>query len=150
MENKITFRSGQLSLEGMFNPLSAATGAVITHPHPLYGGDMANPVVESLVRSFNRKNISTLRFNFRGVRGSEGVHDGGSGEQEDTLAAVRFLLEQGMDSVLIAGYSFGSWVVANIADLPRGHHSHPGLPAACDAPFGGEHHPAEAAARYHR
>lgn len=118
MEKKITFRSDQLRLEGMYNQLSGSSGAVITHPHPLYGGDMSNPVVESLVHSFNRKNITTLRFNFRGVRGSEGSHDGGVGEQEDALAAVHYLIEQGMKSILVAGYSFGSWILANMKELP--------------------------------
>lgn len=118
MEKKINFTSDQLNLEGMYNRLSGTSGAVVTHPHPLYGGDMSNPVVESLVSSFNRKNISTLRFNFRGVRGSEGSHDGGSGEQEDTLAAIRYLVGQGLSSIFVAGYSFGSWVIANIKVLP--------------------------------
>lgn len=118
MENKVTFASGEITLEALYNNLSATQGAVITHPHPLYGGDMSNPVVESLATSFNRKNISTLRFNFRGVRGSEGSYDDGIGEQQDILAAVRFLVDQGITSIHIAGYSFGSWVLARIAELP--------------------------------
>jgi len=56
MEKKITFNSDQLVLEGMYNKLSAKHGAIITHPHPLYGGDMMNPVVESMVFSFTKKN----------------------------------------------------------------------------------------------
>ena len=119
METKISFASDGNMLEGMYNRLSTTRGAVVTHPHPLYGGDLSNPVVESLVQSFYRKNISTLRFNFRGVGGSEGRHDGGMGEQRDTLAAVRFMLDDGMDSVILAGYSFGSWVIASIRDVPQ-------------------------------
>ncbi|MEZ4602095.1 MAG: hypothetical protein R2861_01400 [Desulfobacterales bacterium] len=32
-------------------------GVVITHPHPLYGGDMRNLVVETLVRAFQKKDM---------------------------------------------------------------------------------------------
>jgi len=118
MEKKVTFISEQLVLEAMYNKLSDNHGAIITHPHPLYGGDMSNPVVESLATSFNKKQYSTLRFNFRGVGGSEGKYDEGIGEQEDILAAVRFLKNQGITSIYLVGYSFGAWVLARIKELP--------------------------------
>jgi len=118
METKVTFISEHLALEGMYNKLSENHGAIITHPHPLYGGDMSNPVVESLVTSFNKKRYTTLRFNFRGVGRSEGTYDEGTGEQEDILAAVVFLLDQGITSIYLVGYSFGAWVLAKIKKLP--------------------------------
>ena len=79
---------------------------------------MSNPVVEALVRSFNRKSISTLRFNFRGTGRSEGTHDGGLGEGQDVMAAIRFLADRGITSIQLAGYSFGSWVVAHMPEMP--------------------------------
>ncbi len=118
MEMKVTFISEQLVLEGLFNKLSEDHGAIITHPHPLYGGDMSNPVVESLVTSFNKKRYTTLRFNFRGVGKSEGTYDEGIGEQEDILAAINFLLDQGISAIYLVGYSFGAWVLAKIKELP--------------------------------
>ena len=118
MEKKITFISDQLVLEGMYNKVSASRGAIITHPHPLYGGDMTNPVVESMVFSFTKKNYSTLRFNFRGVGQSEGEYDEGAGEQKDILAAVDFLCHQGVTSIYLVGYSFGAWVLARMKELP--------------------------------
>lgn len=118
MERKVTFISEQLVLEGLHNQLSKQHGAIIIHPHPLYGGDMSNPVVESLVISFNKKRYTTLRFNFRGVRGSEGNYDEGIGEQDDILAAVGFLLNQGITSIYLVGYSFGAWVLARMKELP--------------------------------
>lgn len=118
METKVTFISENLMLEGMYNKLSENHGAIITHPHPLYGGDMSNPVVESLATSFNKKRYTTLRFNFRGVGNSQGKYDEGIGEQEDILAAVVFLLEQGITSIYLVGYSFGAWVLAKIKELP--------------------------------
>ena len=59
--------------------------------------------------------FSTLRFNFRGVGNSAGTFDDGRGEQDDVLAAVSFLEEQGSRDILLAGYSFGAWVNAQAA-----------------------------------
>ncbi|HBY01675.1 MAG TPA: alpha/beta hydrolase, partial [Rikenellaceae bacterium] len=36
------------------------------------------------------------------------------GEQDDVLAAVSFMGEQGIREILLAGCSFGAWVNANI------------------------------------
>jgi len=119
MEEKITFTTGTLNLEGLYKKASSDKGAVILHPHPLYGGDMNNPVVESLAQSFNKKNYTTLRVNFRGVGGSEGSYDEGNGEQEDVLAAIRYLTEQGITSIYLAGYSYGSWVLGKMKEMPK-------------------------------
>lgn len=88
------------------------------HPHPLYGGDMVNPVVETLATAYNKKGYTTLRFNFRGVGDSEGIFDDGNGEQQDILAAVSYLIGQGMTSIHLAGYSFGAWVLGKTKEFP--------------------------------
>ena len=93
-------------------------GAVITHPHPLYGGDLSSPVVESIAMSYANKGITTLRFNFRGVGESEGEHDEGRAERQDVLAAIELLKDSGIQHIHLAGYSFGSWVNALVAPLP--------------------------------
>jgi alpha/beta superfamily hydrolase len=82
------------------------------------GGEMHNPVVETVSQTLNACGISTLRFNFRGVGGSTGSYDEGRGEQDDLLAAVSFLEEKGIREILPAGYSFGAWVAAGV--LNRG------------------------------
>lgn len=92
-------------------------GLVICHPHPLYGGDMDNPVVVRAAEVAREAGISTLRFNFRGVGGSGGSYDEGRGEQEDVTAALALLrtcLPPGRPLGL-AGYSFGAWVAALVA-----------------------------------
>lgn len=119
MERKITFNSSQVNLEGLYCQKGTDYGVVIAHPHPLYGGDMYNPVVESLALCCNKRNITTLRFNFRSVGGSEGTYDNGDGEQQDIVAAVEYLVGQGVGKVLVAGYSFGSWVVGKIPTFPK-------------------------------
>ena len=53
--------------------IDGAAGVVVTHPHPLYGGDMENGVVESIIRAYRSKGYSTLRFNFRGTGMSQGL-----------------------------------------------------------------------------
>lgn len=118
MESRITFHAGSLKLEGLINPLSKTCGVVITHPHPLYGGELSNPVVESIALTYARKGITTLRFNFRGTGGSEGVFDNGIGEQQDVLAAIELLGAGGIKDIHLAGYSFGAWVNGHIERFP--------------------------------
>ena len=91
------------------DPADAAHGiAVIAHPHPLFGGTMDNKVVQTLARAFVQGGWSAVRFNFRGVGASEGLHDEGRGEAEDFLAVVAGAAADG--SLALAGFSFGSFV----------------------------------------
>lgn len=113
MEEPVTFPAGSITLEGLLAlPTPAAKiGAVVCHPHPLYGGEMHNNVVTALVAGFQGAGIASLRFNFRGVGGSGGTHDQGNAEQDDVKAAVTYLLSrQTFATVVVAGYSFGSFV----------------------------------------
>lgn len=109
---QIIFKSGLLNLEGLLTQGNSPKGVVISHPHPLYGGDMYNPVVDLLARSFQALGWSTLAFNFRGVGRSQGTFDEGRGEQEDVSAAVSCLKDRGSERIVLAGYSFGAWVNA--------------------------------------
>jgi alpha/beta superfamily hydrolase len=109
-EEPVFFMSGTLQIQGLLQTKPGDKGVVITHPHPLYGGSMHNNVVESLVRVYQQAGYSTLRFNFRGVGGSQGEYDNGQGEQDDLKAALHYLAEQGKNVVDLAGYSFGAWV----------------------------------------
>ncbi len=113
-ERPVFFSQGAASIEGLHTAVQGTMGAVISHPHPLMGGDMRNPVVETLTESLAAGGLSTLRFNFRGVGMSEGVFDGGRGEQYDVLAAIAYLERQGIREIVLAGYSFGAWVNAKV------------------------------------
>lgn len=113
MVKKVTFLSEDYEIEGLFNKRDQDKGVVVTHPHPLYGGDMYNLVVETIVHVYYQKGYSTLKFNFRGVGKSQGEYDNGVGEQKDVLAAIAFLFEMGIKQIDLAGYSFGAWVNAH-------------------------------------
>ena len=110
MEERIEFSAGAVRLEGMLQKAGETDGVVITHPHPLYGGNMHNNVVMAIARAYQKLGCTTLRFNFRGVGNSQGSYGDGIGEQEDVKAAMSYLVAVGMNRVDLAGYSFGSWV----------------------------------------
>jgi alpha/beta superfamily hydrolase len=112
VEEPVLFESTNIKIEGLFCSMPGDSAVVITHPHPLYGGNMYNNVVESLVRVYQLARYTTLRFNFRGVGSSEGEYDKGMGEREDVKAALRYLSQGGKKVLDLAGYSFGSWVNA--------------------------------------
>jgi alpha/beta superfamily hydrolase len=97
-------------------PAAARAAIVICHPHPLYGGDMDNPVVVRIQAVCAELDFATLRFNFRGVGASTGTHDGGRAEQHDVAAALECAGKAagGVPTVL-AGYSFGAVVSAGVA-----------------------------------
>ena len=87
--------------------------AVISHPHPLFGGTMDNKVVQTLARAFVQSGWSAVRFNFRGVGQSAGQYDEGRGEVDDLLAVVS--QQAGSDVLALAGFSFGAFVTAQAA-----------------------------------
>jgi len=88
---RVSFPSGELFLEGI---LAIPEGAgpfpavIVCHPHPLYGGSMDNNVVYSLFEALTQASLASLKFNFRGVGGSQGEFGQGIGEQEDVEAAI--------------------------------------------------------------
>src|SRR3989449_10367061 len=88
-----TFASGALILEGVLDlpERTPAPGIVVCHPHPMYGGDMHNNVVDAVCQTAAADGIVALRFNFRGAGGSEGTYDNGVGGQDDGGAALAYL-----------------------------------------------------------
>ncbi len=134
---RITLQGAAGAIEALVDePATAAGGgvqgvAVITHPHPLFGGTMDNKVVQTLARSFVQCGWRAVRFNFRGVGASAGVHDAGQGELQDALAVIAQVTgsgaHQGADAPLpaagglaLAGFSFGAFVASHVAAALEG------------------------------
>lgn len=98
-------------LEVLCEPGTGAALAVLCHPHPLYGGTLDNKVVHTLARAARQCGAHAVRFNFRGVGASAGVHDGGAGEVDDLRTVVAWARERYPGLPLhVAGFSFGAAV----------------------------------------
>ncbi len=88
---------------------------VVCHPHPLYGGSMHNKVVHRMARGLRRRGSVVLRFNFRGVGRSQGVHGAEVGEVEDARAALDWMRSRYPAlPYALAGFSFGSRVILKL------------------------------------
>jgi alpha/beta superfamily hydrolase len=103
--------------------------AVVCHPHPLYGGDRFNVVVDALFHALSAAGFRTLRFDFRAA------HGGGAAETADVVAALDALAAITDDAddaddgdggdggnapppFVVCGYSFGAAVALRTVD-PR-------------------------------
>jgi len=80
------------------------------------GGTAEHKVPAILARSLREAGWLTVRPNFRGVGGSEGLHDHGVGETDDLLAVSLRLqsMYPGLPLVLV-GFSFGAYVQIGVA-----------------------------------
>ena len=106
-------------IEALFaapRPGSTPRGAaLICHPHPLYGGAMTNKVVHTLASCATQAGDYALRFNFRGVGKSAGVHDQARGEVDDAVWLAQWLREQVSGPLSLGGFSFGGYVALHAA-----------------------------------
>jgi hypothetical protein len=109
-EERVTIAGSDVNLEGRLAPGDEPGGVVVTHPHPLYGGTMDNNVVWTAVRAFQARQLTTLRFNFRGVGLSSGEYGDGLAEMADVQAALFFLSSRLTGPKYLVGYSFGAAV----------------------------------------
>ncbi|MCU1463884.1 MAG: Alpha/beta hydrolase [Acidimicrobiales bacterium] len=83
--------------------------AVLAHPHPQFGGTMRSIVPGTLFAALPAASVVALRFNFRGVEGSEGTFGDGRPERQDVVAAIDAVwpIAEGLP-LLLAGWSFGA------------------------------------------
>jgi uncharacterized protein len=94
---------------------AAAAGiALLCHPHPLHGGTLDNKVVQTLARAAVAQGWTAVRFNFRGVGGSQGHWGQGEGEVDDVIAVLQAVHEAGQP-LLLGGFSFGGSMAARAA-----------------------------------
>jgi hypothetical protein len=109
-----------LSLEAEWaRPADALATAVLCHPHPKYGGTMRSIVISALFEALPKRAVGCLRFNFRGVEGSEGSYTEGRDEPLDVAAALDAAAEAAVAGPLaLIGWSFGADIALAIDD-PR-------------------------------
>ena len=79
-------------------------GVVVCHPHPQYGGDRTNPVVDAVFRHLPTLGFTTLRFDFRSEFG------GGVDERLDVIAGLDAIVGRTGGPLAVVGYSFGAAV----------------------------------------
>jgi hypothetical protein len=109
-----------LALEAEWKaPADPHAVAVLCHPHPQYGGTMRSIVTSALFESLPAAGVACVRFNFRGVEGSDGEHSGGALEPLDVAAAIDaaagLLAEV---PLVVVGWSFGADMALTVDD-PR-------------------------------
>ncbi len=113
IEEKVFIKLSEIKLEALQYIKKGEDligGVIFCHPHPLYGGDMYNHVIEVAVKAAQEEGFSTLRFNFRGVGESEGSYGDGIGEMEDVKGVIDYFhlkLKDTNPLLIILGYSFG-------------------------------------------
>jgi alpha/beta superfamily hydrolase len=79
--------------------------ALLLHPHPDYGGDRHNIVVDALYRALPPAGVTALRFDFAGSDPDEAT--------ADTVALLDLLTSAPR---FLIGYSFGAYVASRITD----------------------------------
>ena len=80
---------------------------------------MDNNVVLALALGLAQEGFVTLRFNFRGVGGSQGEHTKGDRESEEVRGAIDFIKAwpDTIENIGLVGYSFGTSVILGHGDL---------------------------------
>lgn len=90
--------------------------ALVAHPNPLQGGSKDNKVVTTLARTFSGLGYTAVCPNFRGIGASDGAHDKGFGETDDLIAVAEYAQARFQtQTLLLAGFSFGSFVQTRVA-----------------------------------
>ena len=117
-----TFEGPAGAIEALHKPGSAhpLRAAVLSHPHPGFGGTMHNKVVFRAAGAFERLGYPSLRFNFRGVGRSGGSFGDGVSEADDVRAALDWMArEHPRLSLVHCGFSFGNAVGTPVAAADR-------------------------------
>lgn len=126
-EQHVTFPSGgrpAFLLEGgLTHPRDLASGerhagVVLCHPQPATSS-MEDGLVRRLAGDLSQAGIVALRFNFRGVGGSQGQQTDGRLEPLDIAGAVEFLLAQpevNPQKVCLIGHAFGAYMALAYAE----------------------------------
>src|SRR5947209_9244566 len=73
LERSVAVKSGDIALDGLYHRGRKAPPCVLAPPHPVLGGSMTAPVIAELAWAITRAGHPSLRFDYRGVGGSQGT-----------------------------------------------------------------------------
>jgi alpha/beta superfamily hydrolase len=109
--------SGGLRIQAEFDRAKDPRAAlVVCHAHPGMQGTMKSPLLVAIRDALTERDWSVLRFNFRGVEGSDGEFGDGIHEIDDALAAIGFVRTEHPDApIAMLGWSFGAAVALRAA-----------------------------------
>jgi alpha/beta superfamily hydrolase len=97
-------------------PHDAKRALVFCHPHPQMGGTMNAPLLLAIEERLVSEGWGVLRFNFRGIGGSEGRSSDGIAEIADAEGAVAAARDRWPSALLaLGGWSFGGSVAIRVA-----------------------------------
>lgn len=108
--------AGKIEARYLHNPNPHAPIALVFHPSPLHGGTMNNRLTKAIFNAFAVNDFSVVRFNFRGVGRSDGVHDYGDGELMDAAAILDWMksVNPGARRIWVGGFAFGAFVAMQL------------------------------------
>jgi alpha/beta superfamily hydrolase len=109
---QLTTSDGHSLAADIVSPADSAWGSVaLCHPHPEFGGNRFNEVIQALSDACPRVGLHTIRFDFRHD------HGGGGPERLDVVAALDELEHRfGELPLHLVGYSFGATVALSVND----------------------------------
>jgi uncharacterized protein len=127
LERSVVVHGSGVALDALYHRGTRAPPCAIAAPHPAFGGSMTVPVVAELAWALTRAGHPTLRFDYRGVGGSQGKRRAAaerigdvSEEAADLLVAIdQLLATTRARSACAVGYSFGAAVALAAARDPR-------------------------------
>lgn len=94
---------GPRDVRGVLDDPGEATSCVVAcPPHPEYGGSRSDQRLVAVSDAVTASGIACLRFDY-------GAWDGGPGERDDAVRAVRWATDR-YDAVALFGYSFGGGI----------------------------------------
>ncbi|QEK39563.1 alpha/beta hydrolase [Candidatus Sneabacter namystus] len=105
-------------IEGRLYKASSNTEkvALVLHSHPLFGGSLNDPVVQTMKDALLENDYSVLAINSRGVGKSQGQFEDGVGELTDAAAALDWLENHhpSASNICVCGFSFGSFIAMQL------------------------------------
>jgi alpha/beta superfamily hydrolase len=107
---ELTTADGHALAADLTIPAEATAGVVVCHPHPRFGGNRFNPVVDAGFTRADHAGFAAIRFDFRAD------HGGGVTETQDVVAALDVLACHITGPLAVVGYSFGAAVAIATAD----------------------------------